>query len=62
MKVYCIVQRRHGRICSGHNVSIKVWNIATGVCEMTLNGHTRIVAALVVIDELKVCSCSHDNK
>jgi hypothetical protein len=34
---------------------MKVWNIFTGVCDMTLYGHTRSTLAIVVIDELRVC-------
>jgi WD40 repeat protein len=59
--VYSLVQLRNGSLCSGFfGGHIKVWNIATGVCEMTLNGHTGRVTAIVVIDELRICSCSHD--
>jgi WD40 repeat protein len=37
---------------------VKIWSLATGVCEISLNGHTRQVIAIVVIDELRICSCS----
>jgi WD40 repeat protein len=56
-----IVQLRDGRTCGGDDRgNIIVWNIATGVCEMTLSGHTRFINAIVVIDELRICSCSID--
>jgi WD40 repeat protein len=29
---------------------------------MTINGHNNIIRAIVVIDELRVCSCSNDRK
>jgi WD40 repeat protein len=30
------------------------------VCELTLIGHTDITRAIVVLDELTICSCSCD--
>jgi WD40 repeat protein len=54
--VYCIAQLRDGRICSGHYRSVKVWNLSTRLCEMTLDGHTGVISAIVVIDELRMCS------
>jgi WD40 repeat protein len=61
---HCVAQLRDGRICSGDNYNgrIKLWNIATGVREMTLYGHTSTIYAIVVIDELRACSCSADAK
>jgi WD40 repeat protein len=64
--ISCIVQVRDGRICSGdnHYAGIKIWNITTGVCEiakMTCNGQYDCIRAIVVIDGLRVCSCSNDN-
>jgi WD40 repeat protein len=59
--IYCLAQLKNGSICTGHgHGTINLWNIATGVCEMTLNGHTDGVWAIVVIDELRICSCSED--
>jgi WD40 repeat protein len=56
-----IVQLRDGRRCRGDTVEdIKIWNIFTGVCELTLSGHTDIMRVIVVIDELRICSCSRD--
>jgi WD40 repeat protein len=53
---------RDGRICGGDNLgNIKVWNIFTGVCDMTLSGHTDNILAIVVIDELRIGTCSADN-
>jgi WD40 repeat protein len=59
--VDCLVQLRNGSICSGNNFTLNVWNVATGVCEMTLSGHTGCVWAIVVIDELRICSCCNNN-
>jgi WD40 repeat protein len=41
---------------------MKLWNVATGVCEMTINGYTSAIIALVVIDKLRICinSRCHD--
>jgi WD40 repeat protein len=60
LNVYCFVQLRNGSVCSGHYGNIQLWNIATGLCEMTLSGHSHSVRAIVVIDELRICSCSDD--
>jgi WD40 repeat protein len=61
--VRSIVQLRDGRICTGDNYgNIKIWSIiTTGVCDMTLSGHTSTIWAMVVIDGLRVCSCSNDS-
>jgi WD40 repeat protein len=56
-----IAQLRDDRICSGDNRgNVRIWNIFTGVCELTLNGHNSAIRAIVVIDELRICSGSAD--
>ena len=56
-----IVQLKNCRICSGYTIGyMKIWNLSTGVCDMTLRGHTRYITAIVVIDEMRICSCSDD--
>jgi WD40 repeat protein len=61
--VYCLEQLRYGSLCSGsHDGCIKVWSIITGEMEMSINGHTSRVTGIVVIDELRICSCSSWDK
>ena len=38
----------------------KIWNIATGLCEMSTSGHSNFVWFIVAIDEILICSASHD--
>ena len=39
---------------------IKVWNAATGACVATLEGHTKYVVSLAVLDGGRVASGSYD--
>jgi WD40 repeat protein len=60
--IYSLVQLRDGRICTGHYGYIRVWSKDSGVCEMTFEGHICCVTVIVVIDELRICSCSDYTK
>jgi WD40 repeat protein len=62
--IFRIVQLRDGRIWGRDNeVHIRLWRlrISTGVFDMALHGHTSFVSAIVVVDDLRICSCSYDN-
>ena len=41
--------------------TLKVWNIATGDCERTLEGHSRVVYCLAQLSDGRVVSGSYDN-
>ena len=61
INVSVVVQLRIGNICSGDiDGSIKLWNSTTGVCNMTLSGHSRCINAIVIIDDIRICSSSAD--
>jgi WD40 repeat protein len=60
--IVCLVQLRDSRICSGDYDFIYIWNVSTGVCELTLKRHADFIWAIVVIDELRICSRSNDNE
>jgi WD40 repeat protein len=50
-----MVRLRNGNICSGNNYgAIKLWDSTTGVCEMTLIGHTDWIDAIVIIDDVRM--------
>jgi F-box/WD-40 domain protein 7 len=40
--------------------SIKVWDVKTGRCELTLNGHANSVMCVGFDDDFKICSGSYD--
>ena len=49
--VTCLIRLSDARIASGSDDSaIKIWNISTDVCELTLVGHTDSVNALLLIN------------
>jgi WD40 repeat protein len=49
------------RICScSHDKTIKVWNISTGLCERTLEGHAYEVMDIVLLSDGRLCSVSRD--
>jgi WD40 repeat protein len=49
------------RICSGsYDAKIKIGNVSTGVCELTLEGHTDWVNDIVLLLDRRLCSVSHD--
>ena len=59
--VWCLVQLADGRVVSGSGDStLKVWNVTTGVCEMTLKEHSDYVDCLVQLADGRVVSGSDD--
>jgi len=51
-----------GKLASGSgDKTIKIWDVATGKCELTLEGHTGRVLALVVLPNDRLASGSADN-
>jgi WD40 repeat protein len=52
-----------GKLASGSaDVTVRVWDVASGACMLTLAGHTSHVFALAVLPDGKLASGSHDNK
>ena len=48
-------------VSSGYNGAVQVWDVATGECEQTLQGHTEVVfSAVFSPDGTKVISASRD--
>ena len=58
--VCCLVQLADGRVVSGSYKTLKMWNVNTGVCEMTLEGHSDGVECLVQLADGRVVSGSRD--
>ena len=60
--VHAITQLRNGRISvAGDDNIIQIWNWVSGVCEMSLEGHSNYVRALVQLSDGRLCSGSMDN-
>jgi WD40 repeat protein len=50
------------RICSEHyEGKIKLWNLFTGICEMTFDTDAKSLTAILVIDEQRICTGSSNN-
>ena len=48
-----------GRICSGSDDGhIKIWNLESGICEVTLTGHTSSVNVIIQLRDNRRCSAS----
>ena len=60
--VRCLAQLSDGRVVSGSaDNTLKVWNITTGVCELTLTGHIDDVHCLAQLSDGRVVSGSDDS-
>ena len=50
-----------GRLASGsYDDTVKIWEVATGVCEATLEGHEDFVTCLAKLDGGRLASGSRD--
>ena len=53
--VSCLAQLSDGRVVSGScDNTLKVWNVATVVCEQTLEGHSDPVYCLLQIKRIRI--------
>ena len=60
--IYRVIELQDGRVCTcSWDEMIKVWNIETLACEMTLTGHTRPVYSICQLQNSLLCSGSSDN-
>jgi WD40 repeat protein len=60
--VYCVYALSEGRIVSGSkDKTIKIWNSTTGLCLLTLMGHTESVYSICELDAGRIVSVSSDN-
>ena len=48
-------------VSGSEDSTLKVWNIATGVCERTLEGHDNWVVCLAQLSDGRVVSGSRDH-
>ena len=59
--VLCLAVLEGGRLASGSaDQMIKIWNLATGVCVATLEGHGGTVYSLAVLEGGRLASGSVD--
>lgn len=59
--IWSLMQLRDGRVCSGSaGRRIKLWNLSTGACEKTLEGHTAWAVSLTQLNDGRLCSGSYD--
>jgi WD40 repeat protein len=68
----CLVELLDGRLCSssnedmvlglGRSLVLRIWNVTTGACELTLKGQTRTVTTMCRLTDGRVCigGGSHD--
>ena len=58
----CVVELGDGRLasCSGDE-SVRVWDVSTGECVKTLEGHEDCVDCVVELGDGRLASCSYDN-
>ena len=47
-------------VSGSRDKTLKVWDLRSGRCMQTLNGHTNYVMAVAVVDEQRVVSGSND--
>jgi len=59
--VYCVVELGDGRLasCAGDE-SVRVWDVSTGECMQTLEGHEAAVYCVVELGDGRLASCSDD--
>jgi WD40 repeat protein len=61
--VLCLVKLNECRLASaGDDKSIKIWQISSGQCLLTLNEHQGSVNFLAVLDERRLASASRSIK
>jgi F-box/WD-40 domain protein 7 len=61
--VICVEILSYERILSGSaNKTIKIWNVQTGDCLHTLEGHTGYVRCIKVLCEGRIISGSEDGE
>ena len=59
--MYSLAVLQGGRLASGsRDQMIKIWNLATGACVATLEGHEGAVVALAVLEDGRLASGSDD--
>ena len=60
--VTCLLLLPDGRLGSGSDdKTIKIWNILTRQCAMTLIGHTHGIVSICALSDTRICSGSEDD-
>ena len=52
---------KHAQLASSsYDGTIRMWNVLTGACDMTLKAHDKPVKTIIQLDDSRLCSCSYD--